>query len=243
MVVTGSYGSVQIDANGDYTYTLDNDNGDVRALSDGDALSDEFTYTVKDADGDTSQTTLTITINGKDNSVSISSDEVSVEESDLNASGTATYDGSTPSGTDEIDTGSFTVTVPDGLASITVGGTVVTASDLENVGTMPIAPITTQYGKLTITGYSYNATTEMGTVSYSYELTDHTKDHVTQGNDTVSETISLQVTDADGSTDTGSITATVVDDVPEARQDADEITEDASPNTVSDNVIDSSDNS
>ena len=234
--VTGSYGSVQIDANGDYTYTLDNDNADVRALSDGETLIDEFTYTVTDADGDTSQTTLTITINGKDNSVSISSDEVSVEESDLNASGTATYDGSTPSGSDEIDTGSFTVKVPDGLASITVGGTVVTASELENVDTTPIAPVTTQYGKLTITGYSYNATTEVGTVSYSYELTDHTTDHSTQGSDTVSETISLQVTDADGSTDTGSIKAMVKDDVPEAQADTDSVTEDGQL-TATGNVV------
>ncbi|MBO1518032.1 VCBS domain-containing protein, partial [Psychrobacter sp. F2608] len=60
----GSYGGFVINADGTYTYTLDNNNADVNALNDGETLQDSITYTMTDADGDKSTATLTITING-----------------------------------------------------------------------------------------------------------------------------------------------------------------------------------
>ena len=43
----------------------------MKALEDGETLTETYTYTITDADGDTSTATLTITINGKDNPVTI----------------------------------------------------------------------------------------------------------------------------------------------------------------------------
>ncbi|MDR7306317.1 retention module-containing protein, partial [Rhodoferax saidenbachensis] len=72
--VTLSYGSLVLNANGSYTYTLDNSNATVNALNDASApLTDTYTYTITDGDGSTSTATLTISINGHtDGSPSVS---------------------------------------------------------------------------------------------------------------------------------------------------------------------------
>ncbi|UVC10114.1 cadherin-like domain-containing protein [Rhizobium sp. TH2] len=58
------HGSLVINANGTYTYTLDNTNPAVNALNNGQTLSDSFTYNVSDGHGGTAASSLTITING-----------------------------------------------------------------------------------------------------------------------------------------------------------------------------------
>ncbi len=60
----GLYGTLVLNPDGSYSYTVDNTNAEVNALNDGDMLQDVFTYTITDADGDTSTATLTITIDG-----------------------------------------------------------------------------------------------------------------------------------------------------------------------------------
>ncbi|WP_312853655.1 VCBS domain-containing protein, partial [Zwartia sp.] len=69
---TGSYGSIILNENGGYTYTLDNSNSVVEALKVGQSLTETFTYTVKDLNDATSTATLTITIRGADDTVLIS---------------------------------------------------------------------------------------------------------------------------------------------------------------------------
>lgn len=59
-----AYGTLQINANGTYSYTLDNSNPAVNALNTGQQLSDTFTYTVSDGHGGTASSTLTVRING-----------------------------------------------------------------------------------------------------------------------------------------------------------------------------------
>jgi VCBS repeat-containing protein len=65
-----TYGSWTIDAEGNWTYTLDNDNPAVQALNDGDTLED--TFTVYSEDG-TAQV-VTITIEGTDDAAVIGGD-------------------------------------------------------------------------------------------------------------------------------------------------------------------------
>ena len=58
--ITGTYGSLTIDANGNWNYSADNTQTAIQALADGDSLTDNIEVTATDG---TSQT-ITITING-----------------------------------------------------------------------------------------------------------------------------------------------------------------------------------
>jgi VCBS repeat-containing protein len=62
--ISGQFGQLTIDLDGNYRYTLDNNNPRVNALNDSDSLSEKFTYTVSDGKGGTSTATLTINIQG-----------------------------------------------------------------------------------------------------------------------------------------------------------------------------------
>jgi len=60
------FGTLDLNADGTYTYTLDNANSAVQALNFGQSVEEVFTYTIADTDGDQSSTGLFITINGAD---------------------------------------------------------------------------------------------------------------------------------------------------------------------------------
>ncbi|MDP9423977.1 MAG: Ig-like domain-containing protein, partial [Pseudomonadota bacterium] len=62
--ITGTYGSVTINADGSWTYNLNNADSDTQALAQGDTVTETFNYTVTDEHGATSSSTLTITIAG-----------------------------------------------------------------------------------------------------------------------------------------------------------------------------------
>lgn len=61
----GTYGSLTLNADGTYTYTVNNSNAAVQALrTNADTLTDTFTYTMADNTAATSSATLTVTIHG-----------------------------------------------------------------------------------------------------------------------------------------------------------------------------------
>src|SRR5690606_5190010 len=60
----GAQGTLTLNADGSYSYALNNMDPAVQALTTGQTLTETFTYTITDGDNDTSTTTLTITING-----------------------------------------------------------------------------------------------------------------------------------------------------------------------------------
>src|SRR4030095_17028609 len=62
--VVGTYGSVTINSNGSYTYTLNNADADTNALAQGASVNDVFSYTVTDEFGATSIANLTLSITG-----------------------------------------------------------------------------------------------------------------------------------------------------------------------------------
>ncbi len=64
ITVSSTYGTIRINGDGTYVYTLDNSNPAVNSLDNGETLSESFTYTVNDGEGGTSTATLTITIDG-----------------------------------------------------------------------------------------------------------------------------------------------------------------------------------
>ena len=57
-IINDGYGSLTINANGAWTYTLDNDLADVQELGDGDTLTD--TISVQSVDGTTQEITINI---------------------------------------------------------------------------------------------------------------------------------------------------------------------------------------
>lgn len=77
--VQGSYGILVVTKEtGKYAYALNNDNGAVNALNEGETLTDTFTYTVQDNNGAITTSTLTITINGTNDAPVISGQTVGV---------------------------------------------------------------------------------------------------------------------------------------------------------------------
>ncbi|MFD1007728.1 immunoglobulin-like domain-containing protein [Oceanisphaera ostreae] len=228
----GAYGSLVLNADGTYTYTLDNDNAAVNALKTGKSLTEVFTYTITDADGDTATTTLTITINGKtDGDPTITPDDGNEGAStSLEQQGQATvYEkGLVETDNSQITTGTITLNTPDGLASIDVGGTLITLAQLQGLSPTTQITITTPQGIITVTGFTPGTTVggvpTAATVAYSYELkevqsTPETTSPVNPGLNNFDD-IALIVTDAGGVTHSGSLQVNIIDDTPTANDDS-----------------------
>ena len=64
--IEGVYGSITINENGSYTYRLNNADADTEALSEGQQVTDVFTYEVSDNNGGTDTAKVTINITGSD---------------------------------------------------------------------------------------------------------------------------------------------------------------------------------
>ncbi|RUU41810.1 hypothetical protein EOC83_01185 [Mesorhizobium sp. Primo-A] len=215
--VAGSYGSITIDADGHYSYTLNNGAAAVQALTTGQHLTDTFTYTLTDGDGDTSTTTVEITINGTNDVPQVVVDQGNpagahdqVYEAGL-AAGSAAGDGST------VATGTFTVSDADGLddvQSVTIGGVTVA------IGSLNGSVFQGDHGTLLITGY--NPAT--GVAAYQYTLTSPTTDVPAV---TETDSFSLTVSDGTSSSAPAAIVIDIVDDVPNAVNDTNSISEDA----------------
>ncbi|AEG93382.1 Ig-like domain-containing protein [Ramlibacter tataouinensis] len=78
--VAGSYGRLTLQADGNYSYELDNTLDAVNRLQAGQTLTETFTYTITDGDGDTSTVTLTITIDGSNDAPVAGADSVTTTE-------------------------------------------------------------------------------------------------------------------------------------------------------------------
>ena len=136
----GTYGTLQLNADGSYTYTLKTDAATqavIQALNPGQTLPDAFGYTMRDGDGDTDTATLTITIAGADdgvtiNGLAVAGGEETVYENDLPA-------GTTPDAAALTQTGTFTLSAPDGIATIQIGaGAPFSYAQLAASGTTPL---------------------------------------------------------------------------------------------------------
>lgn len=66
---TPAHGTVVLNPDGIYTFTLDQADPTVLALAEGETLTDSFIYEVTDADGDTATATVNVTITGVDDGV------------------------------------------------------------------------------------------------------------------------------------------------------------------------------
>ncbi|MEZ5432336.1 MAG: DUF4347 domain-containing protein [Verrucomicrobiales bacterium] len=102
--LAGTYGSLTINANGTYSYAIDNSNATVQALAVGQTLTDSFNYTLSDGSL-TDTAVLAITIQGRNDAPSIDFD-VDDSEGTGGADFAATFTEGTPpvSISDTLDT-------------------------------------------------------------------------------------------------------------------------------------------
>lgn len=229
--LAGDYGTLILNSDGSYSYTVDPNNATVNALKDGGKLTETFSYTIKDADGDWSTTTLTITINGHtDGLPSITPNDengnnvggqITVYESGLSTGSNASAASESASGTIQINAG-------DGLSSINIGGQTFSLSQLQSLSSSnPSAAINVAGGTIVLNGFTANSSVggilTSGSLSYTYTL-NNAQTHSAVGNDDLLLSgIPLSVTDAGGVTTTGSLVVQVIDDVPTAVNDSNSI--------------------
>ncbi|WP_265102620.1 VCBS domain-containing protein [Acinetobacter johnsonii] len=231
--LAGDYGTLILNSDGSYSYTVDPNNATVNALKDGGKLTETFSYTIKDADGDWSTTTLTITINGhtdglpsitpNDQNGSSVGGQITVYESGLSTGSNASAASESASGTIQINAG-------DGLSSINIGGQTFSLSQLQSLSSSnPSAAINVVGGTIVLNGFTANSSVggipTSGSLSYTYTL-NNAQTHSAVGNDgLLLSGIPLSVTDAGGVTTTGSLVVQVIDDVPTAVADTGSLSE------------------
>ncbi|WP_428689167.1 Ig-like domain-containing protein, partial [Rhodococcus rhodochrous] len=211
----GTYGTLVLNANGTYTYTLNISDAAFKALHDGGSGTETFTYTLTDSDGDTSTANLVLNIHNSPvilNGLDVTGGELTVYEKNL------TY-GSEPNTPALTQNGTFTVNATDGLQTLTVGGIAVVSNGV--AAGMPQSINGLHGATFTITHYD----PVTGVVSYSYTL-NYTDTHPNgDGANSISDNFTVVATDKDGSTATGEINVNIVDDVPTAHNDAVSVTE------------------
>jgi VCBS repeat-containing protein len=180
--VTGNFGTLTLNANGAYSYALDNNNAAVEALrTSAQTLKDVFTYTMRDTAGLTSTATLTVTIQGADDTpVAVADVATAVEAGGIN----------------------------NGAAGVNPTGNVLTNdTDVDSVANGETKAVTTTgtftgaHGTLTL-----NAN---GTYSYAVNNNDSAVQALKNSAQTLTDTFNYTTTDAAGSTASATLTVTV----------------------------------
>jgi VCBS repeat-containing protein len=204
--MAGDHGTLVLNVDGSYTYTLNNGDPMVQALASGETLTEKvFNYTVSDGLNAPSSATLTITIFGSNDGP-----EITVKTSgELFASGAqgtvdeaALANGSNPSSNAEFVTGSFKVSDTDGLddlQSVTMNGQTVAMGNL--VG----AVFHGSAGDMTVTSFSG------GVANFTYELKHAVTDVANQAE---TDVFTLTVSDGTATSAPANVTITIIDDVP-----------------------------
>jgi len=131
--------------------------------------------------------------------------------------------------------GQISVTATDGINTITIDGKDFPLGLLAAGQQIPVGK-----GVLTIDSVTVNAGGISAIIEYTYAITDSQTHEQSTGNDEeVSEEIVISVRGNNGSEAIGDVTITIVDDVPVADDDLNNVvTEDAAVNVVEGNVLD-----
>ncbi len=205
--VVGTYGTLHLNSNGSYTYTLNNSLPAVQALAEGQQVTDTFNYTSADNHGGTSNsTTLTVTVIGTNDAPVAVADAGDVKEDT-----TLTSTGNVLANDTDVDTNdTHTVVAVDGLAG--------------NVG----QDVVGTYGTLHINSD--------GSATYTLDNSKASVQALADGQ-TVNDVFNYTESDNHGATSTANLTITVhgTNDAPVAVADTNAITEGGSP--VSGNVL------
>ncbi len=233
LIVHGSFGTLTIDANGDYTY--------VRDANSSEAGSEVFTYTIVDGDGDTTTATLTIAVPNVDSTPQIGeAANLTVDEDGLPL-GNSDNGGTLPSieqdhGGSVTDSNTVNVDYGNDVPADLAGAiALVDSAGLDTQLTQGGEPITFSLiggdlvGQVNGAGpavVTISLTTAVagsgGNVTYGYAVTlagqvDQTLGDNNESGITLSG-VQFQVTDSDGdhAAAPGSFDVTIYDDVPSA---------------------------
>ncbi|MBR1193451.1 S-layer family protein, partial [Bradyrhizobium sp. AUGA SZCCT0160] len=208
--LVGTYGSLTLNANGSYSYNLDNSDPDTNALAAGVTVTEVFTYTVRDPDGLTDTAQLTITITG--------TNDAPIAVADTNAGDAVTESGVNPGNT------------PFGGDPSATGNVLGNDTDVDTGATKTVAVVNGSAGNVgnAVAG-TYGSVTINSNGSYTYTLNNSDPDTqaLAQGA-VVTEVFTYTVTDQFGATSSTTLTITITgtDDLPVAVADTGSIAED-----------------
>ncbi|MEI3478655.1 MAG: VCBS domain-containing protein [Bilophila sp.] len=197
---TTDYGTLTLNPEtGEWEYTLNNDSDAVQQLEEGDTRTETFTITVTDEHGATSEQEITVTITGTNDAPVIESvNDLTLKETGVQDGGnTDTVPGEnvTPSGDEHKLTATGKVTADDVDSDDDASSLDYKLQDADG---KPVDTIETDYGTVHMD--------KDGT--YTYELKDGAANHLAQG-ESVTETITVVVTDSHGATATKDVTVTI----------------------------------
>ncbi len=209
--VVGTYGTVTINANGTYSYQVDNSNPLVANLPVGSTLTDVFSYCATDSKSGTDKTTLTITITGSKpvNDPPVAKPDVNSTTADSNTPTTGNVlggPGKAPTDVTDTDPNND----PLAVCGIVAGNSATVPST--GVG----SPIVGTFGTVTL-----NAD---GTYSYQVDRANQTVLALQQGQ-TVTDVFTYCLTDGKGGFDKTTLTITItgVNDCPVAVSDGNSV--------------------
>jgi VCBS repeat-containing protein len=185
-----------LNADGSYSYLLNNANSTVQALGPGQTLTDSFSYTVSDGAGGTATTTLVITINGDNDPPTATADVVTAQED----GGAVTGDLTPGTGGQDSDV--------DGGTLVVVGfSNADGASGTAGSGTTLGAALPGLYGGLQVAGD--------GGFSYAPDNGNSAVQALAAGQ-SLTESFAYTISDGQGGTATSTLTVTIngVNDAP-----------------------------
>ncbi|MEQ6289383.1 cadherin domain-containing protein, partial [Vogesella sp. GCM10023246] len=103
--ISGTYGTLTLNADGSYSYLLNNNSATTQALAQGVTAHDVFSYTVSDSAGATSTTSLSIAITGSNDAPTATTDTNALANTVMEGAATGTLVGITAHASD-VDNGS-----------------------------------------------------------------------------------------------------------------------------------------
>ncbi|MDL9999412.1 VCBS domain-containing protein [Variovorax sp. J22P240] len=190
----GAYGWLTLNADGTYTYRVDNDNPAVQALRrDIDTLTDSFSYTDIDAAGAQDRATLTVTIQG-------TNDAPVAEPTTVIAIEAGGVSNSTP-GVDPSGNAFSLIDDVDGFGETLVASSVIHATGAGPVAGVIGTPFATTYGTLLL-----NAD---GTLTYTLDNNNPIVQALRTSSDTLVETFAYQIRDLAGATSSAPLTVII----------------------------------
>ncbi|WP_377827446.1 VCBS domain-containing protein [Bradyrhizobium lupini] len=186
--VAGTYGTLHLNADGSYTYTLNNAQANVQALAEGQQVTDVFSYTNSDNHGGSSSSSLTIKITGSNDGPTITSGV---------QSGTVVEDA--PATPDPSDSLNAVGTISFNDVDLSDGHTATFAAAPGN---------STALGTFSLDPVSEAANAANGTVQWHYALNNAAAQYLAQGQ-SVTESYVVTVNDGHGGTVTQTVTVTI----------------------------------